>query len=122
MDILKSLGSLLESINPFVLLLSAIACEITGTIALRVSEGFTKPLPVVWVAVSYAISFYLYALVLKHMPMGIAYVIWGGIGGVGVVLVGMMLWHDQIGLWQVVGMALILIGTALLNIFTPTTP
>jgi multidrug transporter EmrE-like cation transporter len=122
MDTLKTLVSLLESMNPFVLLLLAIVCEITGTTALRVSEGFSKPLPVVWVAVSYAISFYLYALVLKQMPMGIAYVIWGGIGGVGVVLVGMMLWHDQISLWQVVGMALILIGAALLNIFTPTTP
>lgn len=111
----------LESLNPFVLLLTAIACEITGTTALRASEGFSKPLPVVWVAVSYALSFYLYALVLKHLPMGVAYVIWGGLGGVGVVLIGVLVWRDQISFWQVVGMILIVVGAVLLNALTPTT-
>ena len=112
----------LESMNPFALLLIAIACEITGTTALRVSEGFTKLLPAVWVAVSYLISFYLYALVLKHVPMGVAYVIWGGLGGAGVVLIGVLVWHDRIGPWQVLGMLLIVAGTLVLNAFTPSTP
>lgn len=110
----------LEALNPFVLLLTAIACEITGTTALRASEGFSKPLPVVWVAVSYALSFYLYAQVLKHLPMGVAYVIWGGLGGVGVVLIGLVVWHDQISFWQVVGMVLIVVGAVMLNVLTPT--
>lgn len=113
--------ALLESVNPFVLLMIAILCEITGTTALRVSEGFTKPLPTVWVALSYALSFYLYSLVLKHIPMGIAYVIWGGLGGVGVVLIGVMVWHDKISPLQVVGMVLIVVGAVLLNALTPST-
>lgn len=118
---MNSIVALLESVNPFLLLLIAIACEITGTTALRVSEGFTKLFPSIWVAVRYVLSFYLYALVLKHMPMGIAYVIWGGLGGVGVVLIGMIIWRDSISLWQVVGMVLIALGVVMLNVLTPTT-
>jgi multidrug transporter EmrE-like cation transporter len=53
--------------------------------------------------------------------MGIAYVIWGGLGGIGVVLIGVMVWHDKISLWQVVGMVLIVVGAILLNAMTPST-
>ena len=119
---MSSLVSSLESINPFVLLLIAIACEITGTTALRVSQGFTRLLPALWVGVSYIISFYLYSLVLKHIPMGIAYVIWGGVGGVGVVLIGALAWHDRVSPMQIVGMVLIVVGTVVLNVFPATAP
>jgi len=117
---MNSLVTSLESINPFALLLIAIACEITGTTALRVSQGFTRLLPALWVGVSYIISFYLYSLVLKHIPMGIAYVIWGGLGGAGVVLIGALVWHDRIDPMQVVGMVLIVVGTLVLNASAPT--
>lgn len=119
---MNSLVNVLESMNPFVLLLVAIACEITGTTALRVSEGFSKLLPVAWVVVSYLISFYLYSLVLKSIPMGIAYVIWGGLGGAGVVLIGVLVWHDKISPWQLFGMLLIVAGTLVLNGLTPPMP
>ncbi len=59
-------------------------------------------------AVSYFISFSLYALVLKHIPMGIAYAIWGGLGGAGVVLIGVLFWHDKISALQVTGILLII--------------
>ena len=115
---MNAIGSVLESLNPFLLLLIAIACEVTGTTALRASEGFTRPLPAVWVIISYVISFYLYSLVLKQIPMGVAYVIWGGLGGVGVVLIGMFVWHDELTAWQVLGMVLIVAGSVLLNAFS----
>ena len=109
----------LESMNPYALLLIAIACEITGTTALRISQGFTRLVPAVWVVVSYFISFYLYSLVLKHIPMGIAYAIWGGLGGAGVVLIGVLFWHDKISPLQVVGILLIIFGTFALNALSP---
>ncbi len=119
---MSSLAGSLESINPFVLLLIAIACEITGTTALRISQGFTRLLPALWVGVSYVISFYLYSLVLKHMPMGVAYVIWGGLGGAGVVIIGALVWHDRLGPVQIIGMVLIVIGALLLNAFSAPAP
>jgi multidrug transporter EmrE-like cation transporter len=119
---MSTLISSLESINPLMLLLIAIACEITGTTALRVSQGFTRLLPSLWVGVSYIISFYLYSLVLKYIPMGIAYLIWGGLGGAGVVIIGALVWHDRIAPMQILGMVLIVVGTLLLNAFAAPAP
>jgi small multidrug resistance pump len=117
---MNAFATLLESVNPFVLLLIAIATEILGTTALRVSAGFTRPWPSVLVVVSYVLSFYLYSQVLKHIPMGVAYAIWAGLGTAGVVLIGVMVWRDQLTLWQVVGMVLVMAGAVMLNAFTPT--
>ena len=114
-----SIGSLLGSLNPFVLLLIAIATEISGTTALRVAAGFTRFWPSVLVVVSYVLSFYLYSLVLKQIPMGVAYAIWAGLGTAGVVLIGVLVWRDQLSVWQILGMVLVVVGAVLLNAFTP---
>lgn len=117
---MKTLVTLLESMNPFVLLMIAIATEIAGTSALRVSTGFTRFLPSLVVIVSYLLSFYLYSLVLKQIPMGVAYAVWAGIGTAGVVIIGVLVWKDQLSPWQVLGIVLIVAGAVLLNAFTPT--
>lgn len=116
---MSQIVGLLESMNPFALLLIAIATEITGTSALRVSAGFSKFWPSAFVVVSYVLSFYLYSLVLKSIPMGVAYAIWAGLGTVGVVVVGVLVWRDQISTWQILGIALVLAGAVMLNAFTP---
>ena len=74
----------LQSLNPFVLLLVAISTEIAGTTALRMSAGFTRLWPSAAVVVSYILSFYLYSLVIKQIPMGVAYAVWAGLGTAGV--------------------------------------
>lgn len=120
MNPLNPLITLLESMNPFALLLIAIATEISGTTALRVSAGFTRLWPSALVIVSYLLSFYLYALVLRNIPMGVAYAIWAGLGTAGVVLIGVLVWRDQLSIWQVLGIVLVVIGAVMLNAFTPT--
>jgi small multidrug resistance pump len=111
---------MLQAVNPFVLLGIAIATEIAGTSALRVSAGFTRLWPSVLVVVSYLLSFFLFSQVLKQIPMGVAYAIWAGVGTAGVVLVGVLVWRDQISLWQLLGIALVVAGAVILNAFTPT--
>jgi small multidrug resistance pump len=111
---------LLQAMNPFALLGIAIATEIVGTSALRVSAGFTRLWPSVIVVVRYILSFFLYSQVLKQIPMGVAYAIWAGVGTAGVVLIGILVWRDQISLWQLLGMALVVLGAIILNAFTPT--
>jgi small multidrug resistance pump len=110
----------LQSINPFVLLLIAIATEIAGTSALRTSAGFTRLVPSAIVVVSYVLSFYLYSQVLKQIPMGVAYAIWAGLGTAGVVIIGVLVWHDGISFWQILGIVLVVAGAVMLNAFTPT--
>jgi len=117
---LNQFVSMLQAMNPFALLGIAIATEIVGTSALRVSSGFTRLWPTLIVVVSYILSFFLYSQVLKQIPMGVAYAIWAGVGTAGVVLVGVLVWRDQISVWQLAGMALVVIGAVMLNAFTPT--
>jgi small multidrug resistance pump len=104
--------------NPFVILLIAIASEIVGTNALRLSSGFTKLLPSLLVIVCYGLSFYLFALALKQIPLGIAYAIWAGLGTAGVALIGVLVWREPLNWWQVLGIVLIVVGVIVLNAFT----
>lgn len=56
------------------------------------------------------------SLSLKHIPLGIAYAIWSGLGTVGVVVIGLIVWRETLNLYSVIGIALILIGTVILNL------
>lgn len=58
----------------------AIITEVAGTIALKPSEGFTKLIPSLIVVVGYGLSFYFFALVLKTIPVGVAYAMWSACG------------------------------------------
>jgi small multidrug resistance pump len=118
--VVNAIDSLIQSMNPFVVLMVAIATEIAGTTALRVSSGFTKLWPSAIVVVSYILSFYLYAQVLKRIPMGIAYAIWAGLGTVGVIVIGVLVWQDKLTIWQIVGIIMVVGGAVMLNAFTPT--
>ena len=84
------------------ILLLAIAAEVAATVALKLSDGFTKWGPIVVVMVGYGLSFYLLALLLKYnAPIGIVYAIWSGLGTVGAVAAGVILWHERLNLWTV---------------------
>ena len=105
--------------NPasMLILVLAILSEVVGTVALKASEGFTRLGPNVLVVVGYGLSFYLLALALKQMPLGIAYAIWSGLGTAGAVAAGILLWRESLNLTGVVGILLIIIGVILLNVF-----
>jgi multidrug transporter EmrE-like cation transporter len=68
------------------------------------------------VVVGYGAAFYWFSLSLKQIPLGIAYAIWSGLGTVGVVLIGLFLWGETLNALRVFGIALILIGTVILNL------
>jgi small multidrug resistance pump len=106
--------------NPFLILLVAIASEIVGTNALRASAGFTRLLPSVLVVITYGLSFYLFAQALKQIPIGVGYAIWAGLGTGGAVVTGWLIWREQLNLWHILGIALIVVGVIVLNMFTPT--
>src|SRR6476646_4857276 len=110
----------LQSLNPFMLLLVAISTEIAGTTALRMSAGFKRLWPSADVVVSYILSFYLYSLVIKQIPMGVAYAVWAGLGTAGVVLIGVLVWRDTLSIWQILGIMMVVAGAVMLNAFTPT--
>ena len=99
-------------------LLLAIISEVIGTTALRASDGFSKPWWVGLVVVGYAAAFYLVSLTLKQIPLGVTYAVWSGIGLVATAIVSNLIWHEEFNLGKLVGLALILVGIVILNLFS----
>ncbi|RNI30878.1 QacE family quaternary ammonium compound efflux SMR transporter [Rufibacter immobilis] len=102
----------------FLYLFIAILSEVIATSALKASEQFTKPVPSVIVVLGYGAAFYFLSLCLKTIPMGIAYAIWSGVGIVLVTLVGVVVYKQTPDLPAVIGIALILAGVLIINVFS----
>lgn len=104
--------------NPWLLLALAIVAEAVGTSALKASDGFTRLLPSVVVVVGYVVSFYCLSLVLRHIPVGITYAVWSGLGIVLITLAAFVLYGQRIDLAGWIGMGLIIAGVLVLNLFS----
>jgi small multidrug resistance pump len=99
----------------------AVLSEVTATTALKLSEGFTKFVPSLVVVAGYGLSFYLLSLSLKVIPIGTAYALWSGIGIVLTVIIGIMFWQEQMDWARGIGIALIIIGILVINLFSTST-
>jgi quaternary ammonium compound-resistance protein SugE len=84
--------------------------EIGWAIGLKYSEGFTRLWPSVATLASMVVSIVLLALAAKQLPIGTAYAVWTGIGAVGAVLLGMVLFHDPATPARLLCVGLILFG------------
>ncbi|MBP0048355.1 QacE family quaternary ammonium compound efflux SMR transporter [Marinobacterium sp. AK62] len=96
----------------------AIISEVVATSALKSSEGFTRLAPSALVVVGYLLAFYFLSLTLKVIPVGIAYAIWAGTGIVLIALVGWWIYGQKLDLPAILGMAMILGGVAVINLFS----
>jgi len=99
----------------------AIVAEVTATSALKASEEFTKLVPSLIVIVGYGVAFYLLALVLRAIPLGITYAVWAGLGIVLVAVTGAIVYRQIPDLPAIVGMGLIVAGVVVINVFSNTT-
>ena len=99
----------------------AVAAEVIATSALKASDGFTRPLPTVVVALGYGVAFYFLSLVLKTVPVGVAYAIWSGLGVVLVALLSWWLFGQKLDLAALLGMGLIVAGVLVMNLFSSST-
>jgi small multidrug resistance pump len=105
-----------------ILFFFAVVSEVTATTALKFSEGFTKLVPSLVVVIGYGLSFYLLSQSLKVIPIGTAYALWSGIGIVLTVLAGMILWREPMDWARGLGIFLIILGIAIINLFSKATP
>jgi len=102
----------------FVYLALAIIAEVIGTSALKATEGFTRPGPTLVVVIGYGIAFYLLSLVLRTLPVGVAYAIWAGMGIVLVTLVALLVYGQRPDPPAVLGIALIVTGVVVIQLFS----
>ncbi len=107
---------------PYLILILAVVAETIGTTALQASQQFTRPLPSVVVAVSYAAAFYLLSMVLKVMPVGVTYAIWSGLGIVLIAVIGRVVFGQERDLAGVLGMGMVLAGIVVIHLFSRATP
>jgi len=98
----------------------AIIAEVIATNALKASDEFTRLGPSLVVLLGYGIAFYSLSLVLKTIPVGVAYAIWAGMGVVLVALVAAIAFKQVPDLPAMIGMALIVSGVVVINVFSNT--
>ena len=102
--------------SPWVLLLLAIGAEVIGTSCLKLSQGFSRPVPTMVVLAAYAISMTLMSRVVQVLPMGLTYALWSGIGIVAIVVIGLLVYNQVPSQGQLIGMALITAGVITVNL------
>ena len=95
---------------PWIYLTLAGLFEIGWAIGLKYTDGFTRPLPTVLTAGSMVISVVLLGLAVKTLPIGTAYAIWTGIGTVGTVMLGILLFAEPVTAVRMGCIALIVVG------------
>ncbi|WP_370278333.1 multidrug efflux SMR transporter [Pontibacterium sp.] len=98
----------------------AIASEVVATTALKSSEGFTRFLPSLLVVVGYGVAFYALSLTLRTIPLGVAYAVWSGLGIVAVSILALMLYGQKLDMPAIIGIALIVLGVVVINVFSNT--
>ncbi|MBV7534270.1 EamA family transporter [Duganella sp. sic0402] len=96
----------------------AIISETIATSALKSSDGFSRLLPSLLVVAGYGIAFYFLSMTLRTIPVGIAYAVWSGVGIVLITLVGWLLYGQKLDLPDLLGMALIVAGVVVMNVFS----
>jgi len=84
--------------------------EVGWAVGLKYTAGFSKPIPTVLTVGAMVISLGLLGLAMKELPLGTAYAIWTGVGAVGTVIAGIILFGESMALVRLVSVALIICG------------
>ena len=110
-----------QTVNGYTSLALAIVAEVVATSALQASAGFTRLWPSVLVVLGYGVAFYCLSITLKTVPMGVAYALWSGLGIVLITASGWVLYRQRVDTAALLGMALIVAGVAVIQLFSKTT-
>ena len=84
--------------------------EVCWAVGLKYTEGFTRPLPTVLTIAAMLASLGLLGLAMKELPLGTAYAVWTGIGAIGTVIAGILLFGESMALVRLLSVALIVCG------------
>jgi quaternary ammonium compound-resistance protein SugE len=84
--------------------------EVAWAVGLKYTDGFTRPLPTLLTVGAMVVSIGLLGLAMKELPLGTAYAIWTGVGAVGTVIAGILLFGESMALVRLLSVGLILAG------------
>lgn len=84
--------------------------ETAWAIGLKYTEGFSRFWPSFWTITAMIISVWLLGLCVKALPVGTAYAVWVGIGAVGTVILGIVLFNEPVSPLRIISLLLIIAG------------
>jgi len=102
--------------SPWVYLTLAIVNEVIGTVFMKLSDGFTRPVFSTLIFLFYGISFYFLTLCLKRMDLGVAYAIWAGVGTALIASIGVGFFREDVNIIKIVSLVAIVAGVVGLNL------
>lgn len=98
----------------------AICAEVIATVSMKAVKGLSTPLPLALVVLGYGIAFFMLTLVVRSIPVGIAYAIWAGMGIVMVSIAALFIYGQRLDVPAMGGMALIVAGVVVIQLFSKT--
>ena len=104
--------------SPYLLLVAAIGIEVGATATLRRTNGFTDLRWSVVVVVGYVMALWLLSVVVRHVPVSIAYAMWAGLGTAAIAVIGVLVLGESVDVWKVTAIAMIVVGVVVLNLHT----
>jgi quaternary ammonium compound-resistance protein SugE len=84
--------------------------EVGWAVGLKYTDGFSRPIPTALTVAAMLVSLGLLGLAMKELPLGTAYAIWTGVGAVGTVIAGVVLFGESMALVRVASVGLIIAG------------
>jgi len=100
----------------WVFLICAIFLEVAGTSCMKLSEGFSKLIPSLFIFIFYGLSFTALTFALKKIDISIAYAVWSGIGTAVVAIIGFTYFKESMTMLKVASLCLIIAGVVGLNL------
>jgi len=100
----------------WLLLFIAGLSEVAWAVGLKYTDGFSKPYTLIFTLLCMVISFVLLSLSLRSLPLGVAYGVWVGIGAIGTAIAGSMLFGEELNLFKVISLGMIILGVIGLKI------
>jgi multidrug transporter EmrE-like cation transporter len=101
---------------PALYLSIAILSEVAGTVALKYTEGFTRLGPSTVVVAGYGLSFWMLALVLKELPIGLTYAVWAAVGTALIAAIGIVAFGEPATTLKILSLGMIIAGVVGLNL------
>ena len=103
----------------WIILVLAGLFEVGWAIGLKYTEGFTRLWPTVGTVAAMVVSLWLLGIAMKSLPVGTAYAIWVGVGAVGTVILGIVLFDEPVNALRIGSVVLIVAGLVGLKLATP---
>ena len=90
----------------------AILLEVSGTTCMKISDGFTKLTPTLFIFFFYGLSFTFLSLTLRVLPIAVTYAIWSALGTALITVIGVIWFNESISAIKLSFLLLIIIGVA----------